>query len=577
MDQVAPFIAEALKRRTSMTLPLITVAVCENGLVGGKISPADHLSAILKRLVGPGLYQVACFPQIVVDCSIPALPENPSDIIHREGGKLWVEQSPVSYFRSTQTEMIQLTSNIETIQRQKLFCYNTLHCYLSVIGWLTGQDHIDQVARARGLSPIVDEIAKNLSEAVNVASSISSTAQPSTDYAAAAISRMQRPVASTFDPISRSLKKLQSGWYFRDGRITGPLIALGLMERPWQCPLLVHMLSLCLFAYLRPIDVFRNGLPFVTPSSTFSIDDGSCPSSVDLSSAIATIFGPDSSKLPIMEPIAEDMDFLYASLENGRLSLRDMVGFLRRPIKERLTLAPRSLSDVRLRCVTYALHEGLVATEQLLFQVTRDLIKDYSSRGLTIEQDQYAAHVGTSEGEFFAIMKRDFDIRDVPVASLVQERQKRFIDELKKMDPDHLIKPGVRKMLRMLSGRGIELSVYSNASRERVDATLDHTSLASYFSVVRSASDPGMVPKPDPSMLRSILEELRIRPEECLVIESSRTGVLAAANAGCFCFFIVNAYSVPELAKRRGVVSLSNSLELLTRLRRHLARNGKVP
>jgi beta-phosphoglucomutase-like phosphatase (HAD superfamily) len=67
----------------------------------------------------------------------------------------------------------------------------------------------------------------------------------------------------------------------------------------------------------------------------------------------------------------------------------------------------------------------------------------------------------------------------------------------------------------------------------------------SHFSAIL-AGDVVSRKKPDPEIYNLAMERLDLRPLECVVIEDSRNGLLAAKAAGAHCVVTTNGYTEGE-------------------------------
>jgi len=85
--------------------------------------------------------------------------------------------------------------------------------------------------------------------------------------------------------------------------------------------------------------------------------------------------------------------------------------------------------------------------------------------------------------------------------------------------------------LSKLKSSGYHLAVCSNAVRESVQIMLEKSNLSHYFEFVLSNQDVRKS-KPDPEIYSIAIGRLKLKPEECLVIEDNEKGVRAAKEAG---------------------------------------------
>ncbi len=106
---------------------------------------------------------------------------------------------------------------------------------------------------------------------------------------------------------------------------------------------------------------------------------------------------------------------------------------------------------------------------------------------------------------------------------------------------------GIARIVNEALGAGWMLAVASTSAEESVRAVLEHAvgdANASRFDVF--AGDAVPAKKPDPAIYTLTLERLGIGPQDSIVIEDSRNGLLAAVAAGLRCVVTVSHYTVEE-------------------------------
>jgi len=151
-----------------------------------------------------------------------------------------------------------------------------------------------------------------------------------------------------------------------------------------------------------------------------------------------------------------------------------------------------------------------------------------------------------------------------------------FIKEMHKLKTDLFMKiiesgelplrPGVARLIDEVIAEGLVLAVCSTSNERAVNlvvGTMLGASRQSHFSAIL-AGDVVSRKKPDPEIYNLAMERLDLRPLECVVIEDSRNGLLAAKAAGAHCVVTTNGYTegedfttadliVPELGDRPNV------------------------
>lgn len=94
------------------------------------------------------------------------------------------------------------------------------------------------------------------------------------------------------------------------------------------------------------------------------------------------------------------------------------------------------------------------------------------------------------------------------------------------------LKPGIRELLDYLKENGMKTSIATSSPLDRTKEYLSQVGLVDAFDELVSGQ---MVEhgKPAPDIYLYAASKLGLRPEECLVLEDSPTGLLAAYRAGC--------------------------------------------
>lgn len=94
--------------------------------------------------------------------------------------------------------------------------------------------------------------------------------------------------------------------------------------------------------------------------------------------------------------------------------------------------------------------------------------------------------------------------------------------------------PNLSKLLKHLSDNGIQIACGSASSREYVQGVLKYLGIDEYFSALVCGDDVEN-PKPYPDTYLMAAQRLNMLPKDCIVVEDSYIGSLAARNAGIPC------------------------------------------
>ena len=145
-------------------------------------------------------------------------------------------------------------------------------------------------------------------------------------------------------------------------------------------------------------------------------------------------------------------------------------------------------------------------------------------------KETYARFIGISDEEVWAELHKMY-------ADHGEETVQKFIDESWGMAHDRFktgevdLKPGVHELLTYLEEKEIPRVLASSNVRPVIEILLEHAGIRDKFSDIISAEDVKFA-KPDPEIFVIAAERLGMSGADCLVLEDSKNGILAAEGAG---------------------------------------------
>lgn len=107
------------------------------------------------------------------------------------------------------------------------------------------------------------------------------------------------------------------------------------------------------------------------------------------------------------------------------------------------------------------------------------------------------------------------------------------------------LRPGIHRFMREGMQAGVILGICTT-SNERAAHAIAYNILKDIRFDFVLAGDVVSKKKPDPEIYNLALSQTGLKPEECLVIEDSRNGVMAAKAAGMFVVATTNHYTEKE-------------------------------
>jgi len=126
------------------------------------------------------------------------------------------------------------------------------------------------------------------------------------------------------------------------------------------------------------------------------------------------------------------------------------------------------------------------------------------------------------------------------------------------------VKPGIFELLAFLKTQGIKTAITTSSPLERTVSYLSMVGLENSFDRLISGY---MVErgKPEPDIYLYAAKELGCEPEECMVLEDSPAGILAAYRAGCRPVMIPDQ-DEPDAETKDRLFALVKSLDFVSKI-----------
>ena len=180
------------------------------------------------------------------------------------------------------------------------------------------------------------------------------------------------------------------------------------------------------------------------------------------------------------------------------------------------------LQNSQIACVIFDCDGVLVDSEMLSAGVLKEVMAE---QGMPLSDNMFRdVFLGRSfvNGRARAKSVLNFDLSD---DFEDKYRKKLFVELTHKLQT----MPGIERLLPSLT---IPYCVATGSSPKRLALTLDVTGLSKYFEVNRFTSSEVARGKPAPDLCLYAAAKMKVPYENCLVIEDSEMGILAANAAG---------------------------------------------
>jgi HAD superfamily hydrolase (TIGR01509 family) len=171
----------------------------------------------------------------------------------------------------------------------------------------------------------------------------------------------------------------------------------------------------------------------------------------------------------------------------------------------------------------------LVNTEELYFNANRQI---FSTIGITLTKEKFIEFfLVQGKGAWHLAEEKGFNINEIEI--LRQKRNELYTDMLHK---GNLLLDGASDVLSMLHDK-YKMGLVTSCRRNHLEVIHKNTELLKYFDFIIT-SDECKITKPDPAPYLMAVEKSGLKKEECIVIEDSERGLLAASAAGLKCIVI---------------------------------------
>jgi HAD superfamily hydrolase (TIGR01509 family) len=151
---------------------------------------------------------------------------------------------------------------------------------------------------------------------------------------------------------------------------------------------------------------------------------------------------------------------------------------------------------------------------------------------IEVNAEMYASFTGNSTKNIFERLKIQFKL-DEDVASLVETKRNLFNDAFDNKEDLYLL-DGVEDLIKDLYENGMQLVLASSSATVTINRVFNRFGLHKYFTHIVSGEDFPKS-KPHPAIFLKAAELANTPVENCIVIEDSTNGIMAAKAAGIYC------------------------------------------
>lgn len=156
----------------------------------------------------------------------------------------------------------------------------------------------------------------------------------------------------------------------------------------------------------------------------------------------------------------------------------------------------------------------------------------FKKLGIDVSPEMYASFTGNSTKNIYERLKKIYNLKqEVPV--LVETKRNLFNDAFDSKSDLYLL-DGVEDLIKDLYNNKMQMVLASSSANVTIDRVFNRFNLDKYFTFKVSGEDFPKS-KPHPAIFEKAASLSNTALENCIVIEDSTNGIIAANAANIFC------------------------------------------
>jgi beta-phosphoglucomutase len=193
-----------------------------------------------------------------------------------------------------------------------------------------------------------------------------------------------------------------------------------------------------------------------------------------------------------------------------------------------------------IRGVLFDMDGVLVDSEEYICKAA---ILMFEELGIKASPSDFKPFVGMGENRYIGGVAAHYNI---PVE--IEKVKARTYEIYKIIVSDKLVAlPGAHEFIAKCRKKGFKLALATSADLVKMEINLSGIGLtAESFDFIITGSDV-VNKKPSPEIYLKAAEGIRLKPEQCLVVEDAISGIKSGKAAGCRCLAVTTSFKRSEL------------------------------
>lgn len=213
---------------------------------------------------------------------------------------------------------------------------------------------------------------------------------------------------------------------------------------------------------------------------------------------------------------------------------------------------------MNIKAVLFDMDGLMVDTESL---ATEAFIHSAKKQGYDMTKEETLLVLGFTTKSIYEFWENYFKNSDVSGKQLVDDHYKYIENILFTTGPRKM--PYIEELLKYLKESNYKVAVASSSNMNHIINNMEKTGLKKYIDEFASGAEVENG-KPAPDVFLLAAERLGVKPENCLVLEDSKAGVIAGSSAGAKVIMVPDMFKPDEECKERTYKIVGNLGEVIS-------------
>jgi sugar-phosphatase len=182
--------------------------------------------------------------------------------------------------------------------------------------------------------------------------------------------------------------------------------------------------------------------------------------------------------------------------------------------------------------------DGVLLDSEPFWQESEELV--FKSLSIETSKELFVSFMGKRIDEVVDLMwqRQSWNkCSKVEVVNMIVENVIRLVNE------KGCVLPGVIRSLDICRQNSLKIALASSSKLKIIETAIDKLQIRDYFDIIHSAEFEEYG-KPNPQIFISTARMLNVSPEDCIVIEDSLNGVIAALAANMKCIAVPEKHAI---------------------------------